>query len=66
MMARIDKFFIAELQERGFDVDYKILKEIYVNSRNRKDCIEHKERLKKNKIAEELFYEKLKSQGIEL
>ena len=42
MMAKIDKFLIAELQERGYDLDYKTLTEIYKASRNRSDCLESK------------------------
>lgn len=44
MMAKIDKFFIAELQERGYDFDYKSLTEIYKASRNRTDCLINKKR----------------------
>ena len=33
MMARIDKYFIAELQERGYDFDFKKLCDIYRASR---------------------------------
>lgn len=64
MMIRVDKFLIAELQERGFDIDYKKMKEIYTQSRNRPECIEHKERKMKEKLAEERFFEKLAEQGI--
>jgi hypothetical protein len=44
MMAKIDKFLIAELQERGYDLDYKILTEIYKASRNRTDYLVNKKR----------------------
>jgi hypothetical protein len=44
MMAKIDKFFIAELQERGYDLAYKSLTEIYKASRNRTDCVANKVR----------------------
>ncbi|ELU5588531.1 hypothetical protein SCB17_003050 [Clostridium perfringens] len=37
MMARIDKYFILELQEQGYDLDYKILTKIYRKSRERDD-----------------------------
>ncbi|ELC8451645.1 hypothetical protein QYB64_003221 [Clostridium perfringens] len=37
MMARIDKYFILELQEQGYDLDYKRLTEIYRKSRERDD-----------------------------
>ena len=43
-MAKIDKFLIAELQERGYDLDYKSLTEIYKASRNRTDCLINKKR----------------------
>lgn len=36
-MARIDKYFILELQERGYDLDYKKLTLIYRASRERED-----------------------------
>ena len=39
MMARIDKYFIAELQERGYDFDFKKLCDIYRASRERPDYI---------------------------
>jgi hypothetical protein len=50
MMAKIDKFFIAELQERGYDFDYKSLTEIYKASRNRTDCVSNK--IRKNRDNE--------------
>lgn len=37
MMVRIDKYFILELQEQGYDLDYKKLTEIYRKSRERDD-----------------------------
>ena len=33
MMVNLDKFFVAELQNMGFDVDYNKLVEIYRASR---------------------------------
>lgn len=42
MMARIDKYFILELQEQGYDIDFKKLTGIYRDSRARKDFIENK------------------------
>lgn len=35
MIIKIDKLFIAELQAKGYDIDYKTLTEIYKDSRNR-------------------------------
>ena len=35
MMMRLDKFFVEEMQKNGFDVDFKRLKQIYLDSRNR-------------------------------
>lgn len=35
MMVRIDKYFILELQEQGYDLDYKKLTSIYRSSRER-------------------------------
>lgn len=42
MMAKIDKFLVAEFQERGYDFDYKTLTEIYRASRKRTDCLAKK------------------------
>lgn len=42
MMARIDRFFILELQEQGYDLDYKKLTEIYRKSREREDFKKNK------------------------
>ena len=42
MMARIDKYFIAELQEIGYDFDFKKLCDIYRASRERPDYIKNK------------------------
>ena len=35
MMMRLDNFFVEEMQKNGFDVDFKRLKQIYLDSRNR-------------------------------
>lgn len=53
-MAKIDKFLIAELQDRGYNLDYKSLTEIYKASRNRTDCLANK---KKKEIEEALIAE---------
>lgn len=37
MKAVIDRFFVAELQEQGFDVDYKKLTAIYRASRKKRE-----------------------------
>ncbi|MGU8435518.1 hypothetical protein ACV3RS_16385 [Clostridium perfringens] len=42
MMAKIDKYFILELQEQGYDLDYKKLTGIYRKSREREDYKENK------------------------
>lgn len=56
MLARIDKYFILELQEKGYDLDYKKLTTIYRSSREREDF---KKSIRHNyvnkKMAEELF-----------
>ncbi|MGL4874599.1 MAG: hypothetical protein ACRC30_08120 [Clostridium sp.] len=44
MMAKIDKFFIAELQERGYDFSYKTLSDIYKASRKRPDYVKNKQK----------------------
>lgn len=64
MMIRVDKFLIAELQEQGFDIDYKKMKEIYTQSRNRPDCVKHKECKARERAIEQRFFEKLAEQGI--
>lgn len=50
MMARIDKFFIEELQKNGYDVDYKKLVEIYKSSRNNPEYINRKIRNMRDSI----------------
>jgi len=52
MMAKIDKFLVAELQERGYEIDYKTLVEIYKDSRNRDGCIARK---KENSLIAEMM-----------
>nr|WP_181407156.1 hypothetical protein [Lactiplantibacillus paraplantarum] len=55
MMMRLDKFFVEEMQKNGFDVDFKQLKQIYLDSRNR-----HSDDIEKGKIRalnERLKYE---------
>ena len=32
MMMRLDKFFVEEMQKNGFDVDFKRLKQIYLDT----------------------------------
>lgn len=55
MMMRLDKFFVEEMQKNGFDVDFKRLKQIYLDSRNR-----HSDDIEKGKVRalnERLKYE---------
>ena len=55
MKMRPDKFFVEEMQKNGFDVDFKQLKQIYLDSRNR-----HSDDIEKGKIRalnERLKYE---------
>lgn len=55
MMMRLDKFFVEEMQKNGFDVDFKRLKQIYIDSRNR-----HSDDIEKGKVRalnERLKYE---------
>ncbi len=55
MMMRLDKFFVEEMQKNGFDVDFKQLKQIYIDSRDR-----HSDDIEKGKIRalnERLKYE---------
>ena len=42
MMINLDKFFVLELQERGVDIDYIQMTEIYKASRQRSDYKAHK------------------------
>lgn len=62
MMAKIDKFLVAELQERGFNLDYKTLTEIYKDSRNRTDCLARKTR----RDNENAMMERLEKRLIEM
>ena len=55
MMMRLDNFFVEEMQKNGFDVDFKRLKQIYLDSRNR-----HYDDIEKGKVRalnERLKYE---------
>ncbi|MDA3674448.1 hypothetical protein PEZ76_10340 [Streptococcus thermophilus] len=55
MMMRLDNFFVEEMQKNGFDVDFKRLKQIYLDSRNR-----HSDDIEKGKVRalnERLKYE---------
>jgi hypothetical protein len=62
MMVNLDKFFVLELQERGFDVDYNKMVEIYRASRERPERPACKIRKQRNERENEMFY---KSLGIE-
>lgn len=42
MLINLDKFMITEMQERGFDVNYNKMVEIYRASRQRPECIRRK------------------------
>lgn len=44
MLINSDKFFVAELNERGYKCDYKTMVEIYRASRQRPDCETHRRR----------------------
>ena len=55
MMINLDKFFILELQKRGYDFDYKKLSQIYRDSRKRPDC----QARKKRKIQDEILIDKM-------
>lgn len=48
----VDKFFVKELQDRGFNVDYNKLLEVYRASRKHPGCI----RRKKQREAEEKLF----------
>lgn len=50
MLINCDKFFVEQLRERGFDLDYKKLVEIYRESRQRPAA--KARRVKNQKIAE--------------
>ncbi len=60
MLLNVDKFFIAELQERGFQIDYKGFIEIYRASRQKPECIARQRRKEREAAsmaaAEEYFY----------
>jgi hypothetical protein len=61
MMMNVDKFFILELQERGFDIDYNKIVEIYRASRERPGC---KARKLKNQREREYLDKLMKEEGI--
>lgn len=44
MMMNCDRFFIAELQEAGYDLDYKTVRDIYKRSR-----VKHNEEIMRGK-----------------
>lgn len=44
MLIKVDKFFIAELQRRGFNLDYKEMVDIYKASRQHPGYIARKKR----------------------
>ena len=52
MLMNVDKFFVKELQDRGIDVDYKKLLEIYQASRKHPGCIRRK---KQREIEDRVF-----------
>lgn len=65
MMARIDKYFIAELQERGYDFDFKKLCDIYRASRERPDYIKNKNKKNAENIAISKMAIELERLGLE-
>lgn len=58
MLVNLDKFFVKELQERGFDVDYKKMVEIYKASRQQPGCVARKKR----KAHEEALFAEIEKQ----
>lgn len=51
MMINLDKFFLLELQERGVDIDYIQMTEIYKSSRQRSDYKAYKANKKQEQTA---------------
>ena len=49
MIIKADRFFISELLERGFNIDYEKLIGIYQSSRKRTDYLQYTEQLKTDK-----------------
>jgi hypothetical protein len=58
MLLNIDKFFIAELKNQGFDIDYKAFIELYRQSRLQPGC----KARQKQKEKEEIDMQKLEKQ----
>lgn len=58
MMIKADKFFVAELQEKGYNLDYKTLTEIYKTSRNRPACKARKARNEREEAMLQKLWEK--------
>lgn len=54
MLLNLDKFFVQELQEAGYDVDYKKVVEIYQRSRKNPAYIRRRQR----RLREEAMLEK--------
>ena len=65
MMARIDKYFIAELQEIGYYFDFKKLCDIYRASRERPDYIKNKNKKNAENLAISKMAIELEKLGLE-
>lgn len=61
MLINLDKYLVKELQERGFDVDYKKMVEIYKASRQQPGCIARKKR----KAQEEALFAEIEKRVLE-
>ena len=59
MMMNGDKFFVAELQKEGFDIDYKKLVEIYRNSRQNEEYKNRKAKQARDESAMMAYAEKI-------
>ena len=58
MMIRVDKFFIQTLQEAGYDIDFKRLRELYNQSRQHPEYLARKRRNERKKLEFSEFLHK--------
>lgn len=59
MLINCDKFFIAELQKEGYDLDYKKVVEIYRNSRQNDEFKKRKARQLRELAKMEAYADKI-------
>lgn len=62
MLLRVDKFFIEELNENGYDIDFKTLTGIYRESRKNPEYIKRLKRNKFKKLPKGKYYKWLEEE----